>query len=94
MKRVTGLVLLLLGLMIASTSAILGQSIKISPSAGYVTVDVGKTLQYTATVTGLSSTAVTWYAGGVKGGNATAGTISATVYTPLLSRFQLRIPYR
>ena len=38
---------------------------------------VGQTAQYTAQVTGLSHTAVAWYAGGVKGGNSTVGTISA-----------------
>ncbi len=40
------------------------------------------TEQFSADVTGLSSSAVYWYVDGIKGGNATTGTISATgLYT-------------
>ena len=40
------------------------------------------TRQFTANVTGLTNTAVVWAAGGVVGGNSTAGTISTTgLYT-------------
>lgn len=40
------------------------------------------TMQFAATVTGLSNTAVTWYVDGAKNGNATVGTIStAGLYT-------------
>jgi uncharacterized protein (DUF1800 family) len=49
-------------------------SIAISP--GYTTVGVNGTVQYTATVTGLTSTAVTWSVSGVNGGNSTYGTIT------------------
>jgi len=49
-------------------------SISISP--GYTNLGVGQTLQYKATVTGLANTAVTWEVSGVKGGNATLGTIT------------------
>ena len=50
------------------------QSITISP--GYTTVGVKGKVQYTATVTGLVNTAVTWSVHGVKGGNSTYGTIT------------------
>lgn len=56
------------------------QSVTISP--GYTTVGVNGTVQYTATVTGLPSSSVTWSVVGVKGGNATYGTItSGGLYT-------------
>jgi uncharacterized protein (DUF1800 family) len=43
---------------------------------------INQTVQFTAQVSGASSSAVTWSAGGVVGGNATAGTISSTgLYT-------------
>jgi hypothetical protein len=42
----------------------------------------GQTQQFTATVTGLSSTAVTWNVNGVAGGDVTHGTVDATgLYT-------------
>jgi uncharacterized protein (DUF1800 family) len=50
------------------------QSITISP--GYTTVGVNGTVQYTATVTGLANTTVTWSVSGVKGGTSTNGTIT------------------
>jgi len=50
------------------------QSVSISP--GYTTIGVNGTVQYAATVTGLSNTAVTWSVSGVNGGNAQNGTIS------------------
>jgi len=60
--------------------ALLAQSISVIPKNDSVVV--GLTKQYTATVTGLTNTAVTWLAGGVVGGNSTAGTISSTgLYT-------------
>jgi len=55
-------------------NALIAQSITISP--GYTTVGVNGTVQYTATVTGLANTAVTWSVSGVKGGNSTYGTIT------------------
>ena len=56
------------------------QSIAISPS--YTSVGVGGTVQYTASVTGLTNTVVTWSVCGVTGGNATNGTITASgLYT-------------
>ena len=57
------------------------QTVKVSPT-GYVTAGLGASVQFTATVTGLSSSDVNWYAGGTLGGNTTAGKISTTgVYT-------------
>jgi len=52
------------------------QSVTISPTMPYV--PLGSTQQFTATVTGLSGTGVTWSAGSKIGGNATAGTISTS----------------
>lgn len=73
---------MLLGFATIPACQLHAQTITISPSTGYITVSTGKTLQYSATVTGLTNTAVTWYAGGVKGGNSTVGTISGTgLYT-------------
>jgi uncharacterized protein (DUF1800 family) len=54
--------------------ALHAQSINISP--GYTTVRVDGTVQYAAKVTGLANTTVTWSVSGVKGGNATNGTIT------------------
>ncbi len=60
--------------------AALAQSIAISPS--YTTVGVNGTVPYTATVTGLTNTTVTWSVNSVKGGNSTYGTITAAgLYT-------------
>jgi len=57
------------------------QSVSISPN-GYVTADLGGTVQFSATVTGTTNTKVTWYAGGTLGGNSTAGKISSSgLYT-------------
>lgn len=65
--------LLYAGAMLAP-AALQAQSIAISP--GYTTVGVNGTVQYTATVTGLTNTAVTWSVTGVTGGNSTYGTIT------------------
>ena len=51
-------------------------SITINP--GYTTIGVGGTVQYTATVTGLTNTVVTWEVNGVPAGNSTNGTISTS----------------
>ena len=60
--------------------ALRAQSVAISPS--YTTIGVNGTVQYAATVTGLTSTAVTWSVTGAKGGNSTYGTITASgLYT-------------
>jgi hypothetical protein len=51
------------------------QSIKVTPSDAQVAVSAAR--QFSATVTGLSSSGVMWSVAGVKGGNSTNGTISA-----------------
>ena len=67
-------------LLLIAASSLFGQSVTVSPTMP--SVAIGNAVQFKATVTGLSNTAVTWSAGGVAGGNATAGTISATgLYT-------------
>lgn len=54
----------------------------VSVSPGSASVRAGDTQQFNATVTGTTSTAVSWSVNGVAGGNATFGTISATgLYT-------------
>jgi hypothetical protein len=64
----------------ASVTIVSSASVSVSPSA--VDLQLGKTQQFTATVTGSSNTAVTWQAGGITGGNSTVGTITSSgLYT-------------
>src|SRR5579871_2585877 len=56
--------------------ALAAQTVVVTPSNQ--SIGVSTTLQYSATVTGLASSSVTWLAGGVAGGNASVGTISST----------------
>src|SRR5580658_7786031 len=73
-------VLLTLALLLIPLNAFATASISVSPGA--LTKAVGGTVQFTATVKGITPTTVTWSAGGVAGGNASVGTISATgLYT-------------
>ena len=70
------LVLMLwLSLVMALAGTARAQTIAITPY--YPTVILGSSVQFTATVTGLSNTAVTWLVAGVVGGNAALGTITA-----------------
>ncbi len=72
--------LALYALLLTSASIVYAQTITITPS--YPWVPLGQTAQFTAQVTGLSSTDVIWSAGGKVGGTITAGTISPTgLYT-------------
>lgn len=48
--------------------------VSISPATAEV--EVGKTVQFTAAVTGTANTAVTWSVAGIAGGNSTVGTIT------------------
>ena len=58
------------------------QGITVSVSPVSALLPPGVTQQFTALVSGTTNTAVTWSAGGVNGGNATVGTISASgLYT-------------
>src|SRR5206468_5870266 len=49
-------------------------TVKVTPTP--VTLNLGATQQFTATVTGPSNTAVTWYVNDVLGGNSTVGTVT------------------
>ncbi len=80
MRRYLKFVLLLLALTVMPATRAQGQSLKITPTNPYVAV--GKTVQFSTQATGLANSNVTWFAGGVVGGNSTAGTISqAGLYT-------------
>ncbi len=58
-----------------------GINVSVSPSG--ISVRVGGSQTFTATVSGSSNTSVNWQVNGVTGGSAAAGTISATgLYTP------------
>lgn len=71
---------LLTAIVLTPIGVLFAQTITVTPNN--VNVGVGSTTQFTATVTGLSNSAVSWSAGGVKGGNGTVGTInSAGLYT-------------
>ncbi len=61
-------------LALAACGILAAQSVTISPS-GYVAVPAGSNTQFTATVSGLASTSVTW---SVAGSAATYGTISSS----------------
>ncbi len=78
--KLRSLALLLCAASTFVTGALQAQSVSISP--GYTTIGVNQTLQYTATVTGLMNTSVTWSVGGVVGGNSKLGTITTNgLYT-------------
>jgi len=65
-----------------SPSGGMTQNITVTVTPASATIDPGGTQLYTATVTGTSNISVTWSAGGVQGGNSTAGTISSSgLYT-------------
>ena len=70
------------GLFVADTENMrireLVQSIFVTVTPNPVSVAVGASQQFTATVTGSSNTAVNWYVNAVLNGNSTVGTISAT----------------
>ena len=61
----------------AGPYAALAAAATVAISPGYTSIGVNQTLQYTATVTGLADTSVTWQVVGKVGGNATYGTISS-----------------
>jgi hypothetical protein len=60
--------------MLLLPGALKAQTIAISPS--YTTVGVNGTVQYSAKVTGLTTTSVTWSVNSVKGGSSAYGTIT------------------
>jgi hypothetical protein len=57
------------------------QDVAVQMSPEQAQVGLGKTLQFTATVTGTSDNSVVWQVNGVGGGSSTVGTISAGLYT-------------
>jgi uncharacterized protein (DUF1800 family) len=63
-----------LAFVLCIAGALHAQSIVITP--GYESIGVNQTLQYSAAVTGLMNTTVTWSVVGVVGGNSTYGTIT------------------
>lgn len=63
-------------------NVVVGSQVKVVISPPSATIHAGTQLQFTATVTNTSNTAVTWQVNGTAGGNATVGTISTTgLYT-------------
>lgn len=63
-----------------NTSPAQPTSVSISPST--TSLEVGSTQQFTATVTNVTNTTVTWSVNGIHGGNTSVGTISKTgLYT-------------
>lgn len=63
-------------------SSIPPQSVSVTVSPQNTTVPLGRTVQFTATVTGAASDSVNWSVNSVAGGNSTVGTISASgLYT-------------
>jgi hypothetical protein len=68
-------------LLVPWTAAHAQVAVAISP--GYSQAALGQTLQFAATVTGSSNTAVIWQVNNATGGGASSGTISASgLYTP------------
>jgi hypothetical protein len=62
------------------TPPVVNVLVSVSPTDS--SVPVGTAVQYAATVTGTTNTAVTWFVNGVKGGSSTTGTISTSgLYT-------------
>ena len=66
----------------ANAALTLTSDVLVSVSPAGANLQLGKTQQFTASVTGTTNHAVTWQAGGVLGGNSSVGTISsAGLYT-------------
>jgi hypothetical protein len=62
---------------IANAALTLTSDVLVSVSPVSVNLQLGKTQQFAATVTGTTNSAVTWQAGGITGGNSSFGTISS-----------------
>ena len=66
----------------SSTSSGTSTGIKVSVFPSATSVVLGQTVPFSATVTGTTNTAVNWEVAGVRGGNATVGTINTVgLYT-------------
>lgn len=88
MKRVAAAIAILFAVTMIGCGSNSGTSssaaVTISPTT--VTVALGRTQQFTATVTNAASSAVTWQVNGVVGGNSVTGTITPSgLYTAPLS---------
>ena len=67
---------------IANANVTIVSGIAVSVSPATANLGLGQTQQFTAAVTGNANAGVTWKAGGVTGGNAASGTITASgLYT-------------
>ena len=67
---------------VTATTVTLTSNVSVAVSPGTADLQLGGTQQFKATVTGTTNQTVTWQAGGVTGGNSTAGIISASgLYT-------------
>jgi hypothetical protein len=64
------------GTAVVTVTSASGGTVAVAPAA--VTVEVFTTQQFSATINGQTSTAVTWQVNGVTGGNTTTGTISTS----------------
>lgn len=54
-----------------------GSTVAVSVSPTSATVELGKSQQFTASVSGTSNTSVAWAVNGITGGNSTVGTVTA-----------------
>jgi hypothetical protein len=67
---------------VTATTVTLVSNVSVAVSPGTADLKLGGTQQFNATVSGTKNQTVTWQAGGVTGGNSTAGTISTSgLYT-------------
>jgi hypothetical protein len=67
---------------LANVGVTLVSGVTISVSPATADLQLGKTQQFAATVTGSSNTGITWQVAGVNGGNSSVGTISSSgLYT-------------
>src|SRR5579862_7718465 len=70
----------LIAFMLTPASSLHAATLTLSPTVPSVVA--GSSVQFAATVSGLSNSALTWYAGGVAGGSSTAGKITSNgLYT-------------
>ena len=88
MKRVAAAIAILFAATMIGCSGNSGTSstVSVSISPTSVTVALGRTQQFTATVSNASTSAVTWQVNGIVGGNSVTGTITPSgLYTAPLS---------
>src|SRR5215472_7453801 len=76
MREAKAVHLILFFLVAIIPAALWSQTVNVLLSPTSASVSVGQTLQFTAKVTPMSRSAVTWSVNGVPGGNTTVGVIS------------------